>query len=435
MIFPTISLPTKNEQAQHDALEKSEKLEQLDEKIHELARFTQFSEVNELLAESEEQRLNVKNIYFIDVTINKINKLIQELSQPTQLKLKQLKFLKKLIEKYCDQSEVDSINGVLTIYLKKLQNEFDFHVINKDEIAKKIIETDQVLAKRKKILGKMFDFLQNKEVVGSYVEYKSKIIEYFSDQEKNETENINHFFQKIESLEKSIIEFDISFHKFQERLTCLSSFDEEFNNAKLVACNDIEIIKSEILTLLETIKSFNPLEKSFEILDDELSCLSQKLEDLYQLNHAELQKQQCNLLDLIKISKENLTKHVDGKLSQSTSKCAAAKRDKINRINTKINALITLINNEINLEDDVIDSRMIDNISELKQTIKEVKTILSEYRGISLLRCFATLWGGGKVTSQLLVNKLEEQLTDLQSNIKDQPLRFCTPDSNIPYPL
>ncbi|KAF5271662.1 hypothetical protein FQR65_LT05283 [Abscondita terminalis] len=395
MTFPSISLPTKKQQAQQDALEKSEKLEQLDEKICELERFIQFSEVNKLLEESEEQRQNVKNIYLIDVTINKINKLIWELSHPFQCKLEQLKFLRTLIEKYFDQSEVDSINGALTIHLKKLQKELDSFVINKDEIDKKIIDCDQIIAsKQKKILGKMFAYLQNKEVICNYVEYKSKIIEYYSDQEENEPKNINDFFQKIESLEASIIEFDISFQAFQERLTCLSHYDGKFNNAKLVESNDIEKIKSEILVLLETIKSFNPLEKSFAILDDELSSLSQRLEDLYQLNHAELQKQQCNLLDLIKISKENLTEHVDGKLSRSTSKCAASKRDKINRINTKINALI---NNEINPEDDVIDSRMIDNISELKQTIKEAKTILSEYRGISLLRCFATLWGGGKM--------------------------------------
>lgn len=422
MNYSSISLPTKNQQAQQDAQEKLVKLGQLDEKIRELERFMQFSEVNELFAESEDRRQNVKNIYLIDVTINKINKLIHELSQPTQLKLEQLQILKKLTEKYFDKSEVDTINGVLTIHLKKLRKELDSHVINKDEIAKKIIDTDQVIAsKQKKILGKMFAYLQNKEVICNYVEYKSKIIEYYLDQEENEPKNINDFFQKVESLEASIIEFDISFQAFQERLACLSHYDEKFNNAKFVESNDIEKIKSEILVLLETIKSFNPLEKSFKILDDELSSLSQRLEDLYQLNHAELQKQQFNLLELIKISKENLTKHVDGKLSRSTSNCAASKRDKINRINTKINALI---NNEINPEDDVIDSRMIDNISELKQTINEAKTILSEYRGISLLRCFATLWGGGKVTSQLLVNKLEEQLTDLQSNIKDQPLRL-----------
>ncbi|MEN9917374.1 MAG: hypothetical protein RLY40_1313, partial [Pseudomonadota bacterium] len=202
---------------------------------------------------------------------------------------------------------------------------------------------------------------------------------------------------------------------------CLSQYEEKFNNVKLVESNDIEKIKSEILVLFDSIKSFNPLEKFVEILDNELCSLSQRLYDLYKLNHAELQKQQYNLLELIKITKDKLTQHDKEKLSRSTSKCAILKHDKINMINTKINALI---NNELEPNDTDINSRMIDNISELKQTINEAKTILSEYRGISLLRCFATLWGGGKVTSQLLVENLEKQLADLQDNTNRLPLKL-----------
>jgi hypothetical protein len=267
----------------------------------------------------------------------------------------------------------------------------------------------------------MFDYLQHKEVICNYLEYKSKIIEHFSGQEKNKSENINDVFHKIEALEKSIEEFEISFKKFQKILACLSQYEEKFNNVKLVESNDIEKIKSEILVLFDSIKSFNPLEKFVEILDNELCSLSQRLYDLYKLNHAELQKQQYNLLELIKITKDKLTQHDKEKLSRSTSKCAILKHDKINMINTKINALI---NNELEPNDTDINSRMIDNISELKQTINEAKTILSEYRGISLLRCFATLWGGGKVTSQLLVENLEKQLADLQDNTNRLPLKL-----------
>ncbi len=56
-------------------------------------------------------------------------------------------------------------------------------------------------------------------------------------------------------------------------------------------------------------------------------------------------------------------------------------------------------------------------ITDLQQTTNNARTNLSEYRGIPLLRCFATLWGGGKETSQFLVQPIEEQLSDLQSNI------------------
>ncbi|TLY47131.1 MAG: hypothetical protein E6K54_07145 [Gammaproteobacteria bacterium] len=54
-------------------------------------------------------------------------------------------------------------------------------------------------------------------------------------------------------------------------------------------------------------------------------------------------------------------------------------------------------------------------ISELNEKINDEQTIktLSRYRGFSPLRCFATLWGGGKVTSIDYVNQLRNELKPL----------------------
>lgn len=61
------------------------------------------------------------------------------------------------------------------------------------------------------------------------------------------------------------------------------------------------------------------------------------------------------------------------------------------------------------------------NINELNDYIKNKQTtdILSHYRGFSPLRCFATLWGGGKVTSIKYVKELQQQLDTLTKNISD----------------
>jgi hypothetical protein len=117
-------------------------------------------------------------------------------------------------------------------------------------------------------------------------------------------------------------------------------------------------------------------------------------------------------MNLVKNSNEALTAH-NKKLSYSSTQIAMNKSIAIKLIKDKIDLLL---NTEINFEDNASSQAVIDKISELKQTIKDAKGILSEYRGISFLRCVATLWGGGKVTSQGLVNTLEEQLTDFPSN-------------------
>jgi hypothetical protein len=140
----------------------------------------------------------------------------------------------------------------------------------------------------------------------------------------------------------------------------------------------------------------------------------QKLNELHQLNQNELQNQQDTFIRLIEDSKQDLTDYAK-KLSLLKSKCANNKAEQLQSIIQKIDLLL---NPEINREENASNREITpDKILDLKETVKNANSILSEYRGISLLRCFATLWGGGKVTSQLLVNTLDKQLTDLQSNI------------------
>lgn len=419
-MIPTYdSLPTKSQQAYQNEQEKIVKLKQLDEKIKELERFQQFSEINELLKESESHRYNVENIYFIDITINKINKLIQKLSEPAQYKLKQFKFLKTLIEKYFDQNQT-SLDDVLTSHYEKLQEELEKKIINKEEIAKKISIVDQDLIEHlQKILEKMIKYLQNKEVISNYEEYRLKIIEYFFNSNENEDKLFNEVFQNIELLEASIKEFENSILEFENRQTWFNYYKDYINNTDFVESSDIEKMKSEIQISLDSINSFNPQIKTFYILDEEASSIVQKLNELHVLNQTELKKQQDLLLSQIENSKNNLARHAK-KLNSDylQTKLGKNKYQAIENIQQKMNAFLESGANQEHA------SSSEEIIIDLQQTINEAKAILSEYRGISLLRCFATLWGGGKVTSQLLVETLEEQLSDLQNNITKLPLRL-----------
>ena len=173
-------------------------------------------------------------------------------------------------------------------------------------------------------------------------------------------------------------------------------------------------IESQIKILSKEFAEFDPRLNSFDTLCDGFQDLSQKLNELYQLNQCELQKQQDEFILLLKHSKQDLMDYAD-KLSLLKSKCAHNKSEQLQSIIEKIDLLL---NAEIKMEENASNRDISsDKISDLKETLKNANSILSEYRGISLLRCFATLWGGGKITSKLLVNTLEEQLTDLQTNM------------------
>lgn len=417
-MIPTYgSLPAKSQRIVQEAQEKGLKLEQLVKKIHELKKFERFSEesseINQLLEESEDQCLNVENIYFIDITINKINRLIETLSQPVKNKINQLEFLIKLIEKYFDQTQINNINNVFNKYKNKLQEELNAKEINKNAINKSLGEIDQCLTTDlKKIKKQMLDYFKNKEVINLY-EYKSKIIQFFENNDDYVKTKENNKLSDNEFLVDSITKLDISYQHFEFRLAWINFYKETYEiiNTYLLDLDEINIKKSEILKLINDINSFNPNVDSFNILDKKFNLLGDKLKELQELNKINLKEQHTSLIDQLKDSKTNLAIYAEKlKSSWLWVKSGRKKYEVIENIQQKIDILLKYQENQEQTTPNQ------ESITKLQQTINEAKAIVSEYRGISLLRCFATLWGGGKVTSQLLVETLEEQLIDLQSN-------------------
>lgn len=409
-------LPTKSQQIQQEVQEKGLKLQELIKKAQELNRFKQFSkqysEINELLKESEDQSQNEENIYLIDVTINKITRLIQTISEYVKERINQLEFLTKLVEKYFDKVQINSINIVLNGYKTNLQKELDAKVISKENINICLNELDHCLT-LKKIQEEMLDYFQNKNVNKLYEKYKTEIIRLLESNEDEVKTRNNNKLSEIVFLENSIITFEMSYQHFEAKLTWIDYYEKAFQtiNPSLLDLGVINERKSEVQKLINDLNSlesiFDPTNvDSLNILDERLSLLADKL---YELNKINLEKQHSNLIGHLIDSKNNLAMHAE-KLKSSFLwvKSSKSKYQVIENIQQKIEALLK---SQENQEQTTINQ---ESITELQQTINEAKAILSEYRGISLLRCFATLWGGGKVTSQLLVETLEEQVADLQ---------------------
>lgn len=64
-----------------------------------------------------------------------------------------------------------------------------------------------------------------------------------------------------------------------------------------------------------------------------------------------------------------------------------------------------------------------DKINNLNMYINDERTVdcLSRYRGISVLKCFATMWGGGRVKSIEYVKELQEQVVTLNQKLALRP--------------
>lgn len=87
--------------------------------------------------------------------------------------------------------------------------------------------------------------------------------------------------------------------------------------------------------------------------------------------------------------------------------------EKAEKINLDNRDLLNNSSSSVNIE------TLQHDISELQKYIKEKKItdVLSRYRGFSPLRCFATLWGGGRVKSIEYIEQLQDQLDTLTKNI------------------
>lgn len=83
------------------------------------------------------------------------------------------------------------------------------------------------------------------------------------------------------------------------------------------------------------------------------------------------------------------------------------------RIDSDIQDFLSNPTSEINVES------LKEEINKLQKFVHNIvnSDALSRYRGVSLFKCFATLWGGGKVKSIGYVNQLQDQLTTLTEEI------------------
>lgn len=401
-----------------------QELSELQNRIAELERYRNFSKVNELLESSKNILATEKNIDAIIGCYKKIDETIKFFRQPIEEKFSQLSYLNKLIVKFFDPIEAQGINSTLAIQNNKLKTEIDKDLIDPQEIENHLSQIDSIFyINFKKILGKIKQTLSEKSWDARYRNYLASQLEliHLSEKEINEkSTEISSCFDRIKFIIESITEFETyhdNFTNLAKNFTLAKEYFSSLTNILLNldtvnSCKDE--IESQIKILSKEFAEFDPRLNSFDTLCDGFQDLSQKLNELYQLNQCELQKQQDEFILLLKHSKQDLMDYAD-KLSLLKSKCAHNKSEQLQSIIEKIDLLL---NAEIKMEENASNRDISsDKISDLKETLKNANSILSEYRGISLLRCFATLWGGGKITSKLLVNTLEEQLTDLQTNM------------------
>ena len=397
---------------------------ELQNKTAELERYHNFAQVNELIDEIKNIMASEKNVGAITEYNKKIDDLIKKLTQPIQEKFSHLAVLNELIEKYCDQGEVQSLNSALAIQEKKLKAEIANDSINPREIENNLSKIDSISHRNlKKILVKIKQSLSETSWDGKYKNYLDSQIDLLSISEKEINEKsaeIAACFDIIKFVIKSITGLETSHEYFTNLAKNFNLAEECFNELThtLVNSNAVNFCKDQVEQKIKILSNefteFDPKSMSLDHLNLRFFELNQKLNELHQLNQNELQDQKDTFIRLIEDSKQDLTDYAK-KLSLLKSKCAHNKSEQLQIIIQKIDLLL---NPEINIEENASKREITpDKILDLKETLKNANSLLSEYRGISLLRCFATLWGGGRVTSQLLVNKLENQLTDLQTSM------------------
>lgn len=109
-------------------------LAELKNKIVELERYKNFSEIRALLEKSKINIANEKDVDVITKNIKNIDDTIYRLIYPAKEKIKQLKFVMKLIIKYFDKKQVENIKVSLTKYCETLQKEIDSEIINTEKV-------------------------------------------------------------------------------------------------------------------------------------------------------------------------------------------------------------------------------------------------------------------------------------------------------------
>lgn len=373
---------------------------------------------NKLLTKTAFLLENEENIECGDLTLhkNELNKFIY-LIYSIHKRVKQFSLLNSLVQRYCDSSESqDQIDKQKT----ELEKEITKYPLDSQEIQNRLTQINFIFCENFKKIFKKIKELLERDHNNEYKDYFENHLNFFT-----QLEDIieNSFPNGLTSLD-TICNTFVSIIEFERKHPLFLIFSETFKrkyDELIPTLLNVEIInlyknelKDQSKNLYSKLSTFDPNPKTFEILDHDLAEFHKKLNALQKLNdkYKELNKQQEALISLIDSSGKKLNGHAEN-LPQSGMFSAKAKYQEIKKIKDKIDVLFNSVRNQ---EIEVSGQVLINSISELQQTINEAKEVLSKYRGILFLRCFATLWGGGKVKSEWLVNELEMHLVALQSN-------------------
>ncbi|TLY47130.1 MAG: hypothetical protein E6K54_07140 [Gammaproteobacteria bacterium] len=413
-------------QAQLLQIKPKEKLSNLK---NELQDFEEFYGVGRLLQQAQNL------IDEQDVQLEEINKGIDEiknfieLNSPVKEKLCQINYLMQYINFYFKPNEAQAINSELDLFKNHLEQLRNKGLDNESNSNNFFAELDLILVNRiEELFKKIKEIYFERKLSPSFETYFNDQVELLKPVEGEQKTKTHLIFQQLYWLINFLNQFEVSYSKFNE-------LEEKFKNDRnkyLELCKKLinsEVINDRKKTIEEKIEilnkdfhDFNPSVNFPQQLELGLTQLDTTLNELFNFNQAELctqQEQYAKLIDLLIGSKVNLTLHA--KKLKSNFLWAQSGKNKYQAIENIQQKMDALLESGANQEHASSSEEI---ITDLQQTINEAKAILSEYRGISLLRCFATLWGGGKVTSQLLVETLEEQLSDLQNNITKLPLRL-----------
>lgn len=409
-------MPSLYPQAQLLQIKPKERLSTL---INKLERFQEFYGADKLLQQAQclIDQFDARVIE-INTCIGQIKNFI-ELNSPIKEKLEQINYLEQCIN-YCFKDDAHPFNSELEIQKDKLIQSKKNGIDNQSNSESFFGEIDSIFVNCiPELFNKIKEIYSERKLSSVYETYFNSEIGLIESIE-GDRKNPHFLFQQLCWLMMFLNKFEYSYHQFNELQAKFKKDKAKFSklcveliNSEII-CDRKKTIEQQMEILTKDFQDFNPRVNPQQ-LGLGLIQLDTKINELSTLNKGELRDQQAqyaHLIDLLIDSKVNLTLHVK-KLKSNFfwAQLGKNKYQAIEKIQQKMDALLESGANQ----EQARPSKQI--VAELQQTINEAKTTLSVYRGIPLFRCFATLWGGGKVTSQLLVSTLEEQLMELQSNI------------------
>ena len=401
----------------HTQLLQIKPKERLSDLISELKLFQEFYGADKLLQQAQclinQFDAQIEEIYRC---IDQIKHFIK-LNTPLKEKLDQISYLMECV-KYSIKSEGRLINSELDIQKKQLEqlrsSGFD-KIANSENI---FSELDLIFVSLiEELFNKIKETYSVKRLNSAYQGYVESKVESIQSINEDQKTKLPYLLQKLDWLMKFLSQLEYSYQQFNELKVTFENVKEEYSklcpgliNLQTI-CDIKNTIEQQIDILNKDFSDYDPSVNFPQQLELVLTPLVTKLNELSAINQVELRNQQeqyTKLVELLINSKADLTMHANKLKSNFLwAQSGKNKYQAIEKIQQKMDALLESGTKHV--------SKQI--ITDLQQTINDAKTILSVYRGIPSLRCFATMWGGGKVTSLFLVQNLEEQLADWQSNI------------------